>query len=112
MHRAASKEGAKRPSKKRNLQQMKLQFKIPIGPVAKGAALLTDPAVEPPLDARNVVSRFVYVPPSVWPDLSEYGWVAKVTKIHMHKPQTCMLLFHDDTVPFALETVLKFKPVS
>ena len=77
MHRAASKEGAKRPSKKRKLQQLKLQFKIPIGPVAKGAALLTDPAVEPPLDATNVVSRFVYVPPSVWPGLSEYGWVER-----------------------------------
>ena len=87
-------------------------IKIPIGPVAEGAALLTDPAVEPPLDASNVVSRFVYVPPEVWPGLSAYGWVAKVKSLHMHRPQKCMLLFHDDTVPFALETVLGFKPVS
>ena len=33
----------------RQAAQIKLQFKIPIGPVAEGAALLTDPPVEPPL---------------------------------------------------------------
>ena len=106
MHRAASNQGAKRPC-----TQTKLQFKIPIGPVQEGAALLTDPAVGPPLDKTNVVSRFVHVPPEVWPDVSKYGWVAKVKSISLHKPTTCKLLFHDDTVSFALEAVLGFKPV-
>ena len=30
-----------------------------------------------------MVSRFVYVPPKVWPGLSDHGWVAKVKSIHM-----------------------------
>jgi hypothetical protein len=57
-------------------KQTKLKLKVAVGVVEAGAALLTDAAVEPPLDAANVVTRLVYMPSEVWPGHSDHDWVA------------------------------------
>ena len=93
-------------------KQTTIKFKIAVGVVEAGAALLTDAAVEPPLDAANVVTRLVHVPPEMWPGLSEHGWVAKVMKLNMQRPPSCRLKLHDGTYDFSLASVLALKPVS
>ena len=93
-------------------KQTRLKLKVAVGVVEAGAALLTDAAVEPPLDAANVVTRLVHVPPEMWPGLSEHGWVAKVMKLNMQRPPSCRLKLHDGTYDFSLASVLALKPVS
>ena len=93
-------------------KQTKLKLKVAVGVVEAGAALLTDAAVEPPLDAANVVTRLVHVPPEMWPGLSEHGWVAKVIKCSLQRPPSCKLKLHDGSYDFSLESVLALKPVS
>ena len=93
-------------------KQTKLKLKVAVGVVEAGAALLTDAAVEPPLDAANVVTRLVHVPPEMWPGLSEHGWVAKVMKLNMQRPPSCRLKLHDGSYDFSFESVLALKPVS
>ena len=93
-------------------KQTTIKFKIAVGVVEAGAALLTDAAVEPPLDKTNVVTRYVYVPPAMWPGESEHGWVAKVMKLSLQGTRSCRLKLHDGSYDFSLEAVLALKPVS
>ena len=93
-------------------KQTKIKFKVAVGVVEAGAALLTDAAVEPPLDPANVVTRHVYLPPDMWPGLSEHGWVAKVMKLTMQRPPSCRFKLHDGSYDFSLESVLGLEPVS
>jgi len=93
-------------------KQTKLKLKVAVGVVEAGVALLTDAAVEPPLDAANVVTRLVYMPSEVWPGHSEHDWVAKVMKVNMKRPPSCRLKLHDGSYDFSLASVLALKPVS
>ena len=93
-------------------KQTTIKYKIAVGVVEAGAALLTDAPVEPPLNPANVVTRYVYVPPDMWPGLSEHGWVAKVIKCSLQRPPSCKLKLHDGSYDFSLESVLALKPVS
>ena len=51
---------------------------IRIGPLAADDPLLTNEAVDPPPTLANIATRFVLVPPELWPGVSPGGWVAKV----------------------------------
>ena len=93
-------------------KQTTIKYKIAVGVVEAGAALLKDAPVEPPLDAANVVTRLVHVPPEMWPGLSVHGWVAKVIKCSLQRPASCRLKLHDGTYDFTLESVLALKPLS
>ena len=76
--------------------------------------LVTAPAVEPPFTPKNVGTRFVLVPPEIWPGESPAGWAAKITK----STKTFVeVKLKDDkgkqyTQRFTFEQVAQWKPLS
>ena len=65
---------------------------------------------EPPLAKDNVVTRLVYLLPTMWPeDGTGHGWVAKVTKLSRG---VCTLQLPDGSWDFKLAAVLALKAVS
>ena len=90
--------------------QTKLSLKITVGDVQAGDPILTSAPVEPPLTKENVVTRLVYLPPTMWPKHGTgHGWVAKVQSLNKSK---CVLVLHDGPWDFTLAAVLALKPVS
>ena len=64
-----------------------------------------------PLIVENAAGRYVLVPPSQWPGLSKYGWMAKIIKVQPKK-EIFSLQFHDGKQNFTLAEVLQMKTLS
>ena len=94
--------------------QKQLQPKITLKQITTADPLFAQPAVEPVLTESNVATRFLLVPPEVWP---EYAWedsggfTAKAMKCD--KRTKCVTLkFQDTTQRFEFHAVAKYKPLT
>jgi len=84
---------------------------IRIGPLAADDPLLTNEAVDPPPTLANIATRFVLVPPELWPGVSPGGWVAKVISADQ-RTEVCKAKFSDGTFYFKFATVACWKTLS